>query len=119
MRHGQIRDEGEIPPGGSRMCGKKRTCGRAFLDLWQWLDLQANFQKCGSERTSVDVGGWLQVARHSLQVGNCWYTLAGHPNFPKGIRIHGPDKVGASGPDMIGNLRSQRLWEADGRIVPN
>ena len=22
-------------PGGSRMCGKQRTCGRAILDLWQ------------------------------------------------------------------------------------
>ncbi len=33
------------------MCGKQRTCGRAFSDLWQWQDLRANFRKCGKERT--------------------------------------------------------------------
>src|SRR2546426_1003184 len=24
-----------LPPGGSRMCGKQKTCGSAFLEVWQ------------------------------------------------------------------------------------
>ena len=31
------------PPGGCRKCGKQRTCGRAFLEVWQLKDLQADF----------------------------------------------------------------------------
>jgi len=38
-------------PRGSRMCGKHRTWKGAFSNLWQWLDLQANFRKCGKERS--------------------------------------------------------------------
>jgi hypothetical protein len=30
-------------PRGSRICGSQRTCRRAFLDLWQAKELQANF----------------------------------------------------------------------------
>ena len=33
------------------MCGKYRGYLGAFLDLWQWLDLRANFRKCGKQRS--------------------------------------------------------------------
>ena len=46
-----IRHCQNVTPGGSRKCGKERTCGRVFSDLWQWQGLQAKSWKCGSERT--------------------------------------------------------------------
>ena len=33
------------------MCGKYRGYLGAFSDLWQWLDLRANFRKCGKQRS--------------------------------------------------------------------
>ncbi len=33
------------------MCGKYRAYNGAFSDLWQRLDLQVNFRKCGKERS--------------------------------------------------------------------
>src|SRR5881398_1852548 len=32
-------ERAQRPPGGSWMCGKQRTCGRGYLEVWQIKDL--------------------------------------------------------------------------------
>ena len=38
-------------PGGSRKCGKQRTYGSGFLDVWQTKGLRTKSWKCGKETT--------------------------------------------------------------------
>ena len=38
-----LRARNERPGGGGRKCGKQRTCGRGFLEVWQRKDLAVDF----------------------------------------------------------------------------
>src|SRR5216684_4556497 len=48
------------PPGGSRMCGKQRACGREVLDVWQGKELGAHFADVwqGKELWDGKVESW-------------------------------------------------------------
>ena len=37
--------------GGCCKCGKERTCGNGFWDLWQIKGLQEKSRKCGKEKS--------------------------------------------------------------------